>query len=44
MKRTLIAIAALAAFSVSYAQSSVTLFGVIDTGITYGSASPGRCG
>ena len=41
MKRTLIAIAALAAFSVSYAQSSVTLFGVIDTGITYGSASPG---
>jgi hypothetical protein len=41
MKKTLIAIAALAAFSVSYAQSSVTLFGVIDTGITYGSASPG---
>jgi predicted porin len=41
MKKTLIAIAALAAFSVSYAQSSVTLFGVIDTGVTYGSASPG---
>jgi predicted porin len=41
MKKTLVAIAALAAFSVSYAQSSVTLFGVIDTGITYGSASPG---
>lgn len=35
MKKTLIAVAALAASGFAMAQSSVTLFGVVDTGVTY---------
>ncbi len=41
MKKTLIAIAAVAAVTASYAQSSVQIFGVIDLAVTYGTASPG---
>ena len=35
MKKSLIALAALAASGVALAQSSVTLYGVVDTGLTY---------
>ncbi|MGE8396727.1 MAG: porin, partial [Comamonas sp.] len=35
MKKSLIALAALAASGFAMAQSSVTLFGVVDTGVTY---------
>src|SRR5574344_2243037 len=35
MKKSLIALAALAASGVAMAQSSVTLYGVLDTGLTY---------
>lgn len=37
MKKSLIALAVLAASGAAMAQSSVTLFGVIDTGVTHGS-------
>jgi predicted porin len=39
MKKSLIALAALAAASVASAQSSVTLFGVVDAAFTHGSGS-----
>lgn len=39
MKKSLIALAALAASGMAMAQSSVTLFGVVDTGIAYESGS-----
>jgi len=35
MKKSLIALAAVAATGAAFAQSSVTLFGVVDTGVTY---------
>ncbi|MBS7349149.1 MAG: porin, partial [Comamonas sp.] len=35
MKKSLIALAALAATGAAMAQSSVTLYGVVDTGLTY---------
>ncbi|MGF6935990.1 putative porin [Paraburkholderia sp. UCT70] len=42
MKKTLLAIGVLGAFSVSaYAQNSVTLYGLIDTGLIY-YQQPGR--
>ena len=41
MKKALIAVAAAAAATSCFAQGSVQLFGVIDTGISYGTASPG---
>lgn len=41
MKKALIALAAAAAATSCFAQGSVQLFGVIDTGISYGTASPG---
>src|SRR5882672_12882973 len=39
MKKSLLALAVAGAFSgAAFAQSSVTLFGIVDTGITYGTA------
>ena len=39
MKKSLIALAVLAASGAAMAQSSVTLFGVVDAGVTYGSGN-----
>ncbi len=41
MKKSLIALAVMAAAGAASAQSSVTLFGILDTAITHGSASGG---
>jgi len=41
MKKSLIALAVMAAAGAASAQSSVTLFGIVDTAITHGSASNG---
>ncbi|MEJ8827475.1 porin, partial [Variovorax humicola] len=35
MKKSLVALAALSAAGMAAAQSSVTLFGVVDTGVSY---------
>src|SRR5471030_3382439 len=42
MKKTYLALTAMGAFSVAHAQSSVTLYGIIDEGINYASNSGGH--
>ena len=41
MKKSLIALAVLAASGAAMAQSSVTLFGIVDAGVTYAKTSGG---
>jgi len=42
MKKSLVALAVLAASGAAMAQSSVTLFGIVDAGVTYAKTSGGE--